>query len=425
MNRTVQPNIQELKGIHLLPVSRHIFPNGIPATIVYSDEQDIVRIDFLFKGGYWTQQQKLQAMMTNCMLREGTRNYSSNKIAETFDYYGSSLELSVLSQYSCVTAYSLNKYYEPTIRLLKSILCEPIFPEKELKVLLNSEKQRFIINNSRTRYITTRNLRTALYGLSHPMGNLAEEEDYNVVEPNLLKQYFDQHYSSTNCHIFISGNVKDDILKLTEDIFGSEGFGNNHKIVCSSYSSQTDNRKRIFIEKEDAKQSSIKLGMLTVDIKHPDYLKLNILVTILGGYFGSRLMSNIREDKGYTYGIFSTLLAEPDSSTFLIASEANGNFVEPLIQEVYKEITRLQEEKVSEEELTLVRNYMTGTLCRNLEVSFNVADLYEMLFFNELDDNYPMEKLNAIRSVTAEELQLLARRYLCKENLKEVISGKK
>jgi zinc protease len=426
MNRFEQPPISELTDIHQIPITRCVLPNGIPLTIINAEEQEVVRLDLFFGGGFWTQEQVLQANTTLQMLKEGTREFSSEKIAETLDYYGSTLDLSTMAQHSCLTAYSLNKYYGQTLHLIRSLICEPIFPEKELKVLLNTEKRTHMINSTRVRNITMRKLRKALYGPNHPIGKEVVTEDFDHITPDILKSYYNKHFYTSNCQIFLSGKVEDGIIQQTKDLLGTDSFGiTQNKIICKDYPCETCTEKRIFIEKEDAKQSSVKMGMLSIPPSHPDFHKMDILLTILGGYFGSRLMSNIREDKGYTYGIYSGIYAQPVTSPIYIMSEVNNENVEPLISEVYKEIDRLQNEKVGDEELSIVRNYMTGTLCRSMEISFNVADYYEKLYLNGLDDDFAEEKLNAIRSVTPEELCLLAQHYLCKENLKEVISGKK
>ena len=138
MNRFEQPPISELTDIHQIPITRCVLPNGIPLTIINAEEQEVVRLDLFFGGGFWTQEQVLQANTTLQMLKEGTREFSSEKIAETLDYYGSTLDLSTMAQHSCLTAYSLNKYYEQTLHLIRSLICEPIFPKKELNVLLSS-----------------------------------------------------------------------------------------------------------------------------------------------------------------------------------------------------------------------------------------------------------------------------------------------
>ena len=211
-----------------------------------------------------------------------------------------------------------------------------------------------------------------------------------------------------------------------ETVFGEEPFGElsdkPSQIACTPVS---DARKRIFAERAGAMQSAVRLGMLTIDRNHPDYLKLRVLVTLLGGYFGSRLMSNIREEKGYTYGISAGLFSYPGVSSLVISTETANEYVEPLIREVYREIDRLQNEPVREEELAMVRNYMSGDLCRSYESAFTLVDAWIFLQTSALPPTFFDETLRTIKAITAEDIQRLAQEYLCKENLKEVVSGKK
>ena len=172
-------------------------------------------------------------------------------------------------------------------------------------------------------------------------------------------------------------------------------------------------------------QSAVKLGTTTIMRTHPDYLKLRVLITLFGGYFGSRLMSNIREEKGYTYGISAGIMFYPGSGLLGISTETANEYVEPLIQEVYKEIDKLQNDKVTPEELAMVRNYMLGEMCRNYESPFSLADAWMFILASGLDDDYFARSLQAVKEVTPEEIRELAGRYLCKESLKEVIAGKK
>lgn len=167
------------------------------------------------------------------------------------------------------------------------------------------------------------------------------------------------------------------------------------------------------------------MGCTTITRTHPDYLKLRVLMTLFGGYFGSRLMSNIREEKGYTYGISAGIMSYPDSGLLGISTETANEYVEPLIQEVYHEIDRLHQEPVTLEELTMVRNYMLGEMCRNYESPFSLSDAWIFIATSGLDDEYFSRSLQAVNEVTTQEIQELAQRYLCKETLKEVIAGKK
>ena len=167
------------------------------------------------------------------------------------------------------------------------------------------------------------------------------------------------------------------------------------------------------------------MGMVTLDGDHPDFFKLRVLITLFGGYFGSRLMSNIREDKGYTYGISAGVTSYPTTPALVIGAETTPEFVKPLITEVYHEIDNLQQELVSEDELDMVRNYMIGDMCRNCESAFSWADAWIYASTLDLPDTYFSDFFKAIKDTSAEDIRQLAQRYLCKETLKEVVSGKK
>ena len=426
IDRSIQPDIQELVQFNIVPPVRTVLPNGIPLTVINAGEQDVVRMDILFKGGRWQQSQKLQALFTNRMLREGSRKYTAPVIAEKLDYYGAWLELSSSADYSYITLYSLNKYIEETLDVLESIIKEPVFPEKELATVLDINIQQYLVNLSKVDFLAHRALLKSLYGEKHPCGQCVEESDYQAITPAVLHEFYNEHYHSGSCHIYLSGKVTDDIIYRVERSFGTEPFGKaSQTLVKPEFRIEPMTDKRVFVERDDAMQSAVKLGMGTITRQHPDYLKLRVLVTLFGGYFGSRLMSNIREDKGYTYGISAGLMSYPDSTLLLVSTEADNQYVEPLIQEVYNEIDKLQNTLVAQEELAMVRNYMLGEMCRNYESPFSLADAWMFILTSGLDDTYYSRSLQAVKEITPEDILDLSGRYLCKEKLKEVITGKK
>lgn len=426
MNRTQQPQIQDLTNFNILPPIRMTMSNGIPLSVIRAGEQEVVRMDILFAGGRWQQTRKLQALFTNRMLREGSGKFTAADIAEKLDYYGAWLELSSSSDYAYITLYSLNKYFAETLEIVESVIKEPAFPEKELKTVVDSHIQQYQVNLSKVDFLAQRSLLKALYGIGHPCGCPVEEKDYKQITPDLLRAFYNEYYHSGNCAVFLSGKVTDGLIRRVESAFGDAPFGNTrHPLLQKKYTISTVPEKRIFTERSDAMQSSVKLGMTTIVRQHPDYLKLRVLMTLFGGYFGSRLMSNIREDKGYTYGISAGIMFYPDSGLMLVSTETGNEYVEPLIREVYHEIDKLLHETVPEAELVMVRNYMLGEMCRNYESPFSLADAWMFIYTSRLDDAYFARSLQAVKEVTPEEIKELANRYLCKEKLKEVIAGKK
>lgn len=425
MDRTIQPEIQPLKNFHIQTPVRTTLPNGIPLTVINAGEQEVVRMDVLFSGGRWQQSQKLQALFTNRMLREGTMKYTAATIAEKLDYYGSWLELSSSSEYAYITVYSLNKYLAKTLEVVESMIKEPLFPQKELQTILDTNIQQYLVNTSKVDFLAHCSLLKSLYGEQHPCGKIVMEEDYYTITPEVLREFYERHYHSGNCSIFLSGKVTDDIISRVTDIFGIPFGQYQLQMPKSSFPFAAIPEKRIFTEREDAMQSAVKMGCTTITREHPDYPKLRVLMTLFGGYFGSRLMSNIREDKGYTYGISAGVVFYPDSGLLIVSTETDNEYVEPLIQEVYHEIDRLHLDPVSAEELRIVRNYMLGEMCRSYESPFSLSDAWIFIATSGLKDDYFARSLQAVNEITPAEIQDLAQRYLCKETLKEVIAGKK
>ena len=367
LDRTIQPRICEPEQLAVPSPECRVMKNGIPLYILNAGDNEVVRIDLLIEGGRWQQSQRLQALFTNRMLREGTRRYSAAAIAEKLDYYGAWLELSSSSEYAYITLYSLNKYLPETLDVFESIVKEPLFPEKELGVIIDSNIQQFLVNSSKVDFLAHRTLINAVYGDTHPCGQLVQKEDYYLINPSVLQSFYDRYYHS----------------------------------------------------------GAVRMGMLSLDRRHPDYLKVRVLVTLFGGYFGSRLMSNIREDKGYTYGISAGIMPYPDSGLLVVNAETANEFVEPLIKEVYHEIDRLQNDLVPVEELAMVRNYMLGDMCRSYESAFSLADAWIFIHTSGLPDSYVRDAVEAVKTITPAEIRELASRYLCKETLKEIVSGKK
>lgn len=426
LDRTIQPKVRDIEHLAVQMPQRFIMPNGVPLNILNSGDNEVVRIDLLIEGERWHQSQPLQALFTNRMLREGTLRYSTLEIAEKLDYYGAWLELSSASEYAYITLYSLNKYLPQTLDVLESIVKEPTFPEKELGVVAENNIQQFIVNSSKVDFLAHRALMKAVYGGQHPCGRLVQKEDYKRITPDVLRKFYDRYYHSRNCTIYVSGKVGDDCVRRIEDLFGREAFGKGfQKPEKTDFVPVSSVDKRIFVEYADVMQSAVRMGMLSLERCHPDYLKARVMVTLFGGYFGSRLMSNIREEKGYTYGISAGIAPYPGQGILVINTETANEFVEPLVREVYHEIDRLQNDPVPEDELFMVKNYMLGEMCRSYESAFSLADAWMFVQVSGFGDTHFEDALNTIKNITPEEIRELAGRYLCKEKLKEVISGKK
>lgn len=426
LDRTTAPEIRQIEHFSIAEPERRVMRNGVPLNIIQVGQEDVVRFDLLIKGGQWNQTQPLQAMFTNRMLREGTSSLTSAQIAEKLDYYGAWLDLSSSVNYGFITLYSLSKHFSKTIEIVASMVKEPVFPEKELAVILNVNKQQFQVNARRVDVMARKRLNRALFGIHHPLGKYAELEDYDRINREALQKYYRTYYHSGNSSVYVSGKITPEIIRCIERHWGESDWGDTSvKASFTDYIPQQEKNNYIFVEKEDALQSALKMGGFSLSQQHPDYLKFRVLVTLFGGYFGSRLMSNIREEKGYTYGISAGLVNYPKIGILGISTEAANEYIQPIITEIEKEMDILRSEKVSEKELEMVRNYMLGDMCRSYESAFSLSDAWIFIETAGLGNDFFERSLKAIREVCSEEILTLAQRHFCKENLISVVAGEK
>ena len=421
MDRTIPPPIQSQEFAFRKP-ERYTLPNGISLnTIASAGHEEVLRIDFVFSVGQWHQVQKLQALFTCRMLREGCRGYSAASFAERLDYYGAWLELSVGMNRSFVTLYTLKKFFAHTLELVHSMLSEPAYGEEQFLTIRANNRAQLLVNMEKGDVCAQRALRKSIYGEGHPCGMSAEPEDYDALQTSHLRDFFTRYYGSRNCSIYLSGSVDDDVVKRVEQLFGVAPWGSATPVEGVQYSLHPAERKCLHITRPDALQSSIRMGALQMDVNDPDYLSMRVLTTVLGGYFGSRLMKNVREEKGYTYHISADLITNTSQVLFLAGCEALADKAEEVIAEVHNEMLRLQREPISDAELCMVRNYMTGEICRNYEGAFSLTDAYIFMEHLGLPQTHIEHTVEAIRTTDAARLQQLAQRYLRPEELYTVV----
>lgn len=426
LDRTQCPVINPLTDFDIQQPEREIMPNGVSLNILRAGNEEVLRMDILIGAGTWHQTLPLQVLFTNRMLREGTLHLTSAEIAERLDFYGAWMELSTSMNCNFLTLYSLNKFFPQSLAILSAMMKEATFPEEEMKVTVESNRQQFIVNSTKVDVMARKEFNKAIFGESHPCGRHAVLEDYDQLKTQHLREFYRHYYHSENCSIYLSGYVTEAVLNQIRKEFGSAPWG--EPSLCEPLTplpTPAFEGRRIHIEHPTAVQSSVRLGCPLMDRSHPDFSGMKVLTTVLGGYFGSRLMSNIREEKGYTYGISAGIASYPFQGYLAIGTETANEYVEPCIREVKNEIRRLQEERISEQELTMVKNYMMGEMCRSYEGPFSLSDAWIFVETAGLEKNFFLTHAKKIRSVTADELRDLAIKYFRPDDMLEVVAGKK
>lgn len=422
MNRLQQPQINSIDNIDLLKSEHYKLDNGISVHQIDAGTQDVVKIEFIFEAGICQQPKKLVSTLTNKMLAEGTEHYSAFQIAESIDKYGAFLGTQIDKDFSSISLYSLHKHLTKLLPILKEIILRPSFPKKEFKVLLNKLKQEFIVNQEKVKHLAQTNLTRLMFGANHAYGQMAILNDFKIITIEDIRQFYADKYSLNNCNVFVSGKIPSDLKDLLNTYFGSEK-SSNFIDNTNNFKLSTVAELKHKIIKENAMQSAIRIGKPLFSLHHPDFLGLLVLNTILGGYFGSRLMSNIREDKGYTYGIGSSIFSLKQSGLFTIITEVGSEYVEASVEEIYKEVSLLQKEEVPLEELTIVKNYILGQMIRSMDGPFSMHEKLKSTVLQGLDLSHYQKRVDVVKNIDAAQLKDLANKHLHLNSLIELIVG--
>ncbi|MXV50234.1 insulinase family protein [Pedobacter sp. HMF7647] len=422
INRTEAPAFRQVEHIEFIEAKPIEFSNGLKTFVVSGGEQDILKLEFIFKNVNWDYSKPLRASAVNSMLTEGTSTLTASQIANHVDYYGAFLQTENNYDFSSVIVYTLNKHLENILPVIKSIVTDSVFPEKELQIFKRNQRQKLSVMLEKNDIVGRRTFSKAIFGDTQ-YGHQTEAFEYDELSRESLVDYFSNSYKPANCTLLVSGKVEDDAIRLLEQFFGKDNSSEMSETKISSHFPLVT-RKEIYIERPDSIQSAIRIGKACINRSHTDFAGLQVLNTVLGGYFGSRLMANIREDKGFTYGIGSALVSLEQSGYFFIASEVGTDVCQAALTEIEKEVNLLKAEKISDDELGLVRNFMLGSLLGSLENAFSHADKFKNIYFYGLDYGYYDRYIQTIKTITPEKLMELANEYLNFDEFVKVIVGK-
>ncbi len=403
--------------------SQEVMRNGVSLYRLGGSNNGAVRLDILFKGGYGVQEKPLQAMFVNRMLREGAGSLSAAEISQKLDYYGAWIDMYSSQGCNHITLYTLSKHFIPLLGLLETMVKNPTFPEENLETTKRNNKSFYMINSRKVDVVSQRYFEHSLWGEGHPLAHIVVPEDYDSITVDDLWSYYRMVYASCNCSIFIAGTFDDSMINAVAAAFGCEEWGAGEPVgnILLPPAATIYGRRNIVVK--DTMQSAVKIGFMAMDSSHPDFHRFRVLSVLFGGYFGSRLMSNIREENGYTYHISAELDAYGNGNSFMISSEAANEYVEPLIVEVKREIRRLLEEPVPEAEVELVRNYIMGELCREYEGLSAKSEVFINAWLSGEKFSSVNDYINTVQSVGAAELREVARKYLSTGNMIEIVAG--
>lgn len=421
IQRLVAPPIVDAVNfnLHLKPYTKYTLRNGVDVYTIEAGAEEVMSLEWVYFAGNWYEEQNLVAAMANFLLKNGTKQRSAFEINEHFEYYGSYLNRSCHSETATLTLHSLTKHVQQLLPVVRELLTESVFPEDELNIARQNMKQRLRVNLKKSDFVAGRLIDVYLYGEQHPYGRFSREEDFNVITRDHLLSFYKKYYQEGRLVIFAAGRLPANLEALLNEYFGDlPNRTGEEKVFAVDKSAE---RKFRVTNDPDGVQGSIRMARPFIGRHHPDYTKAQVLNTLLGGFFGSRLMSNIREDKGYTYGIHSYFQNHLHDTAWMISTEAGKEVCEATIEEVYKEMKKLRDEPVGEEELLLVKNFLMGTVLGDLDGPFHIIARWKNIILNKLGPDYFDESVQTIKNITSAEIQELSNKYLDPEQFYELV----
>lgn len=419
LDRTIAPAAKAIGSIELIRPVHRTLSSGIELYAFNGGEQEVVRLEFLFRNTGWNTQNPALLLACNALLLEGTQSRSAAAIAEAFDYYGAFVNAEYGQNYSSIVLHCLSKQLDQVLPILAEVLNEANFAEQEVQTWQQNQGQKLKVNLQKNEFVARRHFSKSIWGEQHPYGYNNSFEDYQKLTAADLRAAYAKQYHAGNCLLIAAGKIDESVFTCLEKYFGS--YRSAGKVQEEQFPIQGTSTLKQPVKGPQSLQAALRLGKRFINKTHPDLPAMQVLNTVLGGYFGSRLMSNIREDKGYTYGIGSGIASLQEGGFFYIASEVGANVAEATIMEIHKEIQRLQNELIPAEELNRVRNYMLGSYTTGIENIFSHADKFKGIHLFGLGYDHYENYLEVIRTVPATQLKDLANQYLAIDSLIEVV----
>lgn len=421
LDRSQAPAFQIPDSIQLLHPEVRLLPNGIPVHFIPTPEIQIIRMEICVSASLdnLLVEKRLIPFFTLEMLVEGTKTKSSEEIADFFDTYAAEVDTSIGFEFLQINLTSTKKHFLKVLPVFRELLTEAVFPGQELAKKKRQKSLQLSVNRGKTSYWASQLFKREMFGADHPFGQISVAEDVDSVQREDLIRYYENHLWNKP-QIFLTGNVGNEEIEAIGELLGNLTV-RSISPVESKFVNKPNHR--VYEEKKDSVQSTIRIGCHVVPNSHPDHLPFWVMNTLLGGYFGSRLSKNIREDKGHTYGIYSAVGSLSSSDYWMVAADVIKAHSEEVFSEIYREIERIKHEPIPTDELETLRNYMAGKLLSQFNSSFEMISRFKSVHLSGLDFGYYQRQLEYILSFKENDIRNVAKKYLDPSKFVEILVG--
>ncbi|HLU92963.1 MAG TPA: pitrilysin family protein [Membranihabitans sp.] len=426
-------NVKEIKLPAIKPIQKPTaFEYGMDVvhdqcvlyTIPGTQNLDLVKLEIVLNRGRFNEQKKLSSRFCARMLKEGTQLRNQDDINDVFDFFGAQFNVQYHLDYASFTLVCLTQYCRELFPLVFEILSKPAFDSTELNRLKKRAKSKLKLSLADNDSLSYRILTEKIFGPDHPYGYNSSVEDIEAVTTDDLFEFHQKNYRLSNFRAYLSGSfdqaIHQDLLahlhELPSDLIPEDGHGiyNVHNLEVPG----------VFTLKNQYAfdtQSSIKMGKRIIQRSHPDYIPVHFVNTLLGGFFGSRLMQNIREKEGLTYNIYSDLEPMFHDAYFIIGTDVKTENIEKVIGLIHDELDKLEQKLISQQEFGMVRNYIKGYLLSSLDGVFSKAEILKILTLENLSVDWIYNFFDRLDDIVVEDVPELVKKYLKKDELYTVV----
>jgi zinc protease len=418
--RSVRPRPGTAATLKLPQPESFQLSNGLTVILDQRREIPLVAANLVFRSGSGSNPADKPGLASLAveMLDEGTATRSALQFSDDLALIGARFRTSASMDFSSLTLTVMKRSINEGLNLLADAALNPAFPEEEI------ERQRLIrlgtIAQNRESASTVADgvFALALHGPESPYAymEIGTERSLRALKRDDLRAFWSQHFIPNNAALIVSGDVsRDELRPLLERTFGNWKSG-SPRPAASSPSKPTTARV-VIVDKPGAPQTQLRVGLAGPSRSTPDYEPLQVMNTILGGAFSSRINMNLREEHGYTYGANSRFVYLRSAGSFFVSSGVRTDVTVPAVQEVMREIGRISEAEVTSGELTMARERLAGALPARFETSEQTVNLFADVYAYNLGLDYYTDYAAKVTAVSAEKVQEMSRKYLLPERM--------
>lgn len=425
LDRSIEPKIHEIQARERVAPEVRKLENGITLNVFDKPDHELVKLTVLLPGGR-AEFGHVLAAATARMLKDGCEGMTAEEVAETIDFNGAEISASVADHHCIVSLFVIRRSLEKVLPLFVRLLTTADYPETAVNAYKRNQIAQLQCEMQTPSFHSNRAVRRQVWGEDHPMYVNITAEALSELDSEKLRNCLHSMLVPDEMQAIMAGAADSEAVRMVSDALGSiHGDATARRIFRPMPEAAAPSADPEFIEVPGSLQYALSAWLPMVGVDHPDYWPLRLAVHMLGGYFGSRLMLNIREDKGYTYGIGAGAAVRPEGSVILIDCEFDPQYKDGVLKELRAELQRMGSEPADKEEFDRMRLNMAGALATMAETPEGQLGQLAQIKVAQLADDYYQRQWQALQQVTPQQVADVSARYLNPDNLHIVLAGDK